>query len=458
MVILNEKIHLLRPILSSTTGSEKEGSMQVCRAIITERLKAYAGRQPFSFQTYVEKNFPRLLQADFVIAQLPALTHAEWMIVMLALAPHLQPAFFENLIFDAFPNGGDFPEFGGVKGSHHRGLLPTGETAQFILGGEDLEKRLDVQKIFDENHFFYQHDILYLEAVREGEPRMSGRIILSPEWVDRLLTGQAHKPTFSADFPAKLTTTRMDWTDLVLHPYTAEQVDDIKRWIRYHTLIEKDENLSRKITPGYRVLFYGPPGTGKTLTATLMAKEFDKDVYRIDLSQIVSKYIGETEKNLNKIFDRAQHKDWILFFDEADALFGKRTSTQSSHDKYANQEVSYLLQRIEEFNGLMILASNFKSNIDDAFLRRFHSIIHFPMPNAQERLKLWRQSLPQSIAVSKAVELKSLADKYEISGASIINVMQAACLRALGRKEKAISPDDLLNGIRKELLKEEKTV
>ncbi|RYZ54823.1 MAG: ATP-binding protein, partial [Chitinophagaceae bacterium] len=146
-----------------------------------------------------------------------------------------------------------------------------------------------------------------------------------------------------------------------------------------------------------------------------------------------------------------------LFFDEADALFGKRTSTQSSHDKYANQEVSYLLQRIEEFSGLMILASNFKTNLDDAFLRRFHSIIHFPMPNAQERLKLWKQSLPHSIPVSKTVELKRLADGYEISGASIINIMQYACLRALGRNEKMLQEEDLLNGVRKELLKEEKS-
>ncbi len=171
---------------------------------------------------------------------------------------------------------------------------------------------------------------------------MSGRIILSPEWVHFLLTGQAAKPKFSADFPARLTTTRMEKDDLVLHPFTEEQIEDIRRWLTYHPELASDANLSCKINVGYRVLFYGPSGTGKTLTATLLGKEFGKDVYRIDLSQIVSKYIGETEKNLGKIFDRAEHKDWILFFDEADALFGKRTNVQSSHDKFANQEVSFL--------------------------------------------------------------------------------------------------------------------
>lgn len=433
-------------------------ALQALRQLMAQRLEAHFSQSPFSLKGWLAETGNEAVFSQQVGQHFPSASSDENILVLLALVPHVEPAFFSSLMTEHLPGGGDFPEFGGIKGTNHRGLLPTGETVQFVLAGSDQEKRLAVQRFFNQDHFFYRNDVLWLETVREGEPQMSGRIVLSPEWIDLLLTGNPHKPSFSADFPARLTTTRMTWQDLVLHPYTAEQVDDIKRWIRYHHLIEKDENLSRKITAGYRILFYGPPGTGKTLTATLIGKEYGKDVYRIDLSQIVSKYIGETEKNLNKIFDRAQHKDWILFFDEADALFGKRTSTQSSHDKYANQEVSYLLQRIEEFSGLMILASNFKSNIDDAFLRRFHSIIHFPMPNAQERLKLWKQSLPQSIPISKDVELKSLADRYEISGASIINVMQYACLRALSRKEKALQVDDLLNGIRKELLKEEKSV
>jgi SpoVK/Ycf46/Vps4 family AAA+-type ATPase len=245
---------------------------------------------------------------------------------------------------------------------------------------------------------------------------------------------------------------------VVLHPQTSEQIDDIKRWVKYHHLIDTDQNLSRKINTGYRALFFGPPGTGKTLTATLMGKEFDKDVYRVDLSQIVSKYIGETEKNLNRIFDRAEHRDWILFFDEADALFGKRTNVQSSHDKFANQEVSFLLQRVEDFPGLMILASNFKTNIDDAFMRRFHAIVHFPMPNAEERLKLWKQSLPQSIAFHDHAALVRIANAYELSGASIINVIQYASLKAVSSEEKVLHYEDLIMGIRKELRKEEKSI
>jgi len=128
-----------------------------------------------------------------------------------------------------------------------------------------------------------------------------------------------------------------------------------------------------------RILFIGAPGTGKKTLASLIGQQSGKEVYRIDLSMIMSKYIGETEKNLSKVFDAAEHKDWILFFDEADALFEKKTNVRDAHDKYANQEVAYLLQRIEDYNGLVILATNMKNNIDDAFTRRFQTIISFPL-------------------------------------------------------------------------------
>jgi len=196
---------------------------------------------------------------------------------------------------------------------------------------------------------FFKQGILWLEPVREGEPLMSGRIILSQEWVEKLLFNKEWVPRFGLDFPAKNITTHMLWEDVVLHPQTLQQVNDISSWLKHHDKLNEDENFKRKIKPGYRVLFYGPSGTGKTLTAALLGKQFNKDVYRIDLSQIVSKFIGETEKNLENVFKKAETKDWILFFDEADALFGKRTNVQSAHDKYANQEVSYLLQRVEDY-------------------------------------------------------------------------------------------------------------
>ncbi len=409
---------------------------------------------PLSSNTVIEETVDEIFSSDPIIN---SLSTEEKIILFIALVPHFYPEFFNSIIHEFLPQGGDFPEFGGVRGTNHRGILPTGETVQFLLAGRDIAKRFIIQELFDEQHLFFQHDILWLEQVKEGEPFMSGRIIVSAEWEEKILKGKELKPRFSYDFPAKLTTSRMKWEDVVLHPYTHDQIDDIKRWIKFHDILYSDDNLSRKINRGYRVLFYGPPGTGKTLTATLLGKEFGKDVYRVDLSQIVSKYIGETEKNLSRIFDRAEHKEWLLFFDEADALFGKRTNVQSSHDKFANQEVSYLLQRIEDFSGLLILASNYKSNIDEAFLRRFHSVVHFPMPNAQERYKLWNKALPVSVKSNGGLELEKLAEQFELSGAAIVNIMEFATLKALSKENKELAHDDLVEGIRKEMRKEEKS-
>jgi len=169
--------------------------------------------------------------------------------------------------------------------------------------------------------------------------------------------------------------TERSWQELALDKETLTQVEEIKNRLKQSAFVKRGKSLARKLKPGYRVLFYGPGGTGKTSTAALIGKELNKEVYKIDLSQVVSKYIGETEKNLELVFASAKDKDWILFFDEADALFGKRTEVKDAHDRYANQEVSYLLQRMEEYNGLTILATNMKSNIDPAFTRRFNAIL-----------------------------------------------------------------------------------
>ena len=201
-------------------------------------------------------------------------------------------------------------------------------------------------------------------------------------------------------------------------------------------------------------MFYGPPGTGKTLTASLLGKITDRDVYKIDLSLMVSKYIGETEKNMAKVFDQAEHQDWILFFDEADALFGARTETKSSNDRFANQEVAYLLQRIEDFPGVVILASNLKDNIDSAFSRRFQSSIHFPMPGKAERKQLWEQSFSEAIPLDRSIELSAIAEKYPLSGGLMMNVIRYCTLMAVKNKEKSISPMYLEAGIRREMEKE----
>jgi AAA+ superfamily predicted ATPase len=380
----------------------------------------------------------------------------EYIILLLAITPHIQPNFLDAIIQEYLPTGGEFPEIGGVKGSNHRGTIPTGETALFILAGNDINTRMHASQYFSPDHFLVKENILQLELVKEGEPRMSGKIILQSEYIDLFTIGTITKPSFGPDFPAKNISTKIDWDDLILNPKTGQQIQDIKIWLDHNASFMKEWGMEKKIKPGYRALFHGPPGTGKTLTATLLGKQFQKEVYRIDLSQVVSKYIGETEKNLEKVFNKAEYKDWILFFDEADALFGKRSNVQNAHDKYANQEVSYLLQRVEDFPGLIILASNYKSNIDQAFIRRFNTIIHFPMPNANERYEIWKTSIPEKASLAENVDLVYIANKYELSGSAIVNVIHYVCLQTICRNSLIILKKDIIEGIRREYEKEEK--
>lgn len=442
---------------NNTTRTIEEATGNL-RQIVTQRIQAHFNGLSFALDSYVATQFKKGLVPKLMAEQLPeTLTNEEWIILLISLVPHLQPNFFEAVIAEHLPTGGDFAEFGGVRGGNHRSLLPTGETVQFVLAGMDLAKRLTVQEYFAEEHFFFKHGLLWLEPVKEGEPKMSGRMIIAPDWVDKILLDKETAPRFGLDFPAKKITTTMEWADVVLAPQTQQQIEDLSVWLQYNAQAKDDTNLGRKIKPGYRVLFYGPSGTGKTLTTSLLGKQFNKDVYRIDLSQIVSKFIGETEKNLETVFRKAETKDWILFFDEADALFGKRTNVGSAHDKYANQEVSYLLQRVEDYPGLLILASNFKNNLDDAFLRRFHALVHFPMPGAGERLQLWQKAMPANLAIGKSVDFDMLAKRYDMSGASILNAVHYAALQCYARKNENIEQEDLLAGIKKEYYKEEKS-
>ena len=182
------------------------------------------------------------------------------------------------------------------------------------------------------------------------------------------------------------------WEDIVLPKDTMEQLKEVCGFIKYRGTVYSDWGFEKKLSlgKGLNVLFSGPSGTGKTMAAEILAREIKLDLYKIDLSSIVSKYIGETEKNLNKIFKEAETSNSILFFDEADALFGKRSEVKDAHDRYANIETAYLLQKMEEHEGTVILASNFRKNMDDAFLRRLHFTIEFPLPDEKSREVIWR--------------------------------------------------------------------
>ncbi len=385
-------------------------------------------------------------------------SYAELTALLLALTPHLVPGWIDQLFKEVMPEGGMLAEAGGARGSNHRGIIPTGETVLWLLAGSDIGTRIHVWRMFRPEHWFIQKNVLRLEVVREGEPEISGRLQLDSEFIELLLFNKVSPPLFSSDFPAEHIETEMEWEDLVLNPQTLRQIFEIEHWIQYNDKLMQDFGMKKKVKPGYRALFYGPPGTGKTLTATLLGKYTHKEVYRIDLSRVVSKYIGETEKNLSKLFAKAESKNWILFFDEADALFGKRTDIRDAHDKYANQEVAYLLQRVETYNGLVILATNQRSNIDDAFVRRFQNIIHFPMPRPEERFELWKKSFPVQIETAGDINWQQLASRYELTGSSILNIAHYCSISALADQSLQVDLKRLEAAILREYVKDGKVV
>ncbi|PTX63139.1 ATPase family protein associated with various cellular activities (AAA) [Kordia periserrulae] len=381
----------------------------------------------------------------------------EILILLLAMLPYIAPGFLTSILSEYFPEGSDFPEFGGVKGKQYRGILPTGETAIFIVVGTNYRARNFIISIFNEEHAFAKKSILRLSDVPEGEPKISGTLLLDFEYVELFVYGSISKPKLSQNFPAELLETQLEWDDLVLNEKTLKEVNNVLVWMEHNNTLLNDFNMVDKIKPGYKVMFFGAPGVGKTLTASLMGKHTGKDVYRIDLSLVISKYIGETEKNLSNLFNKAKNKDWILFFDEADAIFGKRTGVRDAHDKYANQEVSYLLQRIESHSGLVILASNYRSNIDKAFTRRFQSIIDFESPGIPERLELWQKYIPEAF-MSEEINLQELSETYEVTGANIVNIVQYACLQVLAEGGTQLTNEILENAIRREFIKEGRMV
>lgn len=225
---------------------------------------------------------------------------------------------------------------------------------------------------------------------------------------------------------------RYQWNDIVLPLDRTEQLREICNHVKYRDRVYGEWGFDRKLAmgKGLCVLFAGPSGTGKTMSADIISGELGLELYKIDLSTVVSKYIGETEKNLSRIFDEAETSNAILFFDEADALFGKRSEVKDSHDRYANIETGYLLQRMEEHEGIVILASNFRKNMDEAFVRRLHFTVEFPFPGEEDRRRIWEAVWPETMPRDPALDLGFLAKRFQLTGGNIRNIALSAAFLA----------------------------
>jgi SpoVK/Ycf46/Vps4 family AAA+-type ATPase len=248
--------------------------------------------------------------------------------------------------------------------------------------------------------------------------------------------------------------TTAGWPDLVLPTDRTDQLREIGDQFRCRHQVLGEWGFGAKLNrgKGLSALFSGPPGTGKTMAAEVLAGELGLDLYQVDLSGVVSKYIGETEKNLARIFDEAATTNAILFFDEADALFGKRTEVSDAHDRYANIETSYLLQRMDDYDGMVILASNLRQNLDDAFVRRLRFIVEFPFPETDSRRRIWATVFPADTPLATDVDFTELAESFAISGGNIKNIaLNAAFLAAAGKD--TLTRRHVLAGTRREFEK-----
>ena len=251
------------------------------------------------------------------------------------------------------------------------------------------------------------------------------------------------------------------WEDIILQPNPGNQLRELCNQAKQHHFVMETWQFGERLSlgKGLNALFSGAPGTGKTMAAEVIAQDLQLDLYKIDLSQIVSKYIGDTEKNLSQVFDAATNSNAILLFDEADALFGKRSEVKDARDRYANMETSYLLQKMEEYAGIAILTTNFRHNLDEAFTRRLRFIIEFSLPTQEERRRMWELILPMNTAICQDLDLDFLAGRFELTGADIRNIALRAAFLAAGdenREKRAISMNHIIKAIRLEYQKQNK--
>lgn len=379
---------------------------------------------------------------------------SERVLIIVALAQILRSEQFQLFLREDKIR---FKQFGGIVDTKRGIFVPTLKSVVSLLAGKDESltafyyTQLQQSKLFSQGIVRYESEHYFT---------LNDTFRLSEEYMKHLIMCEDLRADLDTTFPAKLLKSDYSWDELVLPVVTKEALERVVNWVLYGTEIleEQEKSKSNKISKGYPILFHGPPGTGKSMAAGVIGVQTGRPVYRIDLSQVSSKYIGETEKNLKIVFDRAQDKDWILFFDEADALFGKRTQVKDAHDKYANQEMSYLLQRVEEFAGVVILATNFSNNIDDAMTRRFQSKIYFPLPKQPEREALWSQAVPAEYSFANTVSVELLAKHFTLSGANIRNIMKQLVIMNKPKAQREFNATDIKKCIEIELVKEGKTI
>lgn len=396
------------------------------------------------------------------------------LIVLLALSPRLAPWALQGLKERTL----SYPWLFSIGGKQHAEFgyfQPTIRTALLLIAGLNTNTR---NKITSE--YLLPESILFRKNILKSlheDPFLDDSLLeCTPEFIYKLTTGKEFIYRFSPQFPAEAVSSKHEWEDLVVNYSTRRQLEDLKLALKHHQSLVDHPDLGRSFRENHIALFYGDPGTGKTMAAGLLGKSLGLAVYKIDLSRVVSKWVGETSKNLRNLFDIAEQKNWILFFDEADALFGSRSSQGGgSNDQYHNQDISYLLQRIDTFRGFAILSTNLRSNMDKAFSRRIDDKIYFPSPDNDLRRELWEKiiersgltftereyigrSALQQILVpgdwdvpDNGINIREIAEFWELSGAHMVKIMKYILMLTYERKVNHMTSGIFMQGLVREL-------
>ncbi len=313
------------------------------------------------------------------------------------------------------------------------------------------------------------HSLLSRYVWEESSYPVAEREFIMKEWLVRfLITGKSPMPLYEMfdrtevkprENPMVIRhAMRMDcpfsMDDIVLPESVKDELKQACDQVRLHDKVFKEWGMERVISygRGVSVLFSGPSGTGKTMAAQIVATQVGRPLYRVSLPSVVSKYIGETEKNLDEIFDQAGRMRIVLFFDEADALFAKRTEIREGNDKYSNMEAAFLLQKIEEYDGVVVLATNYRQNFDEAFSRRLKFVIDFPFPDAGGRTEIWRKSIPDKL-MNDSIDVAYLGQRFELAGGHIRNVVLHAAFLAAADDRESLTMADMIEAVKHEYMK-----
>ena len=377
------------------------------------------------------------------------LNKEERLLLLLAIAQYIIPELFIKLKSD----------------NNFYNLVPDLKTGQFHASGEtflklvastSLVNKITTQHYLGAEHLFYTKGVISLGQVETGVSENFGTLIINPTYKDLFMFNEFRIPRFSAEFPANLLETTMNWDDLVLNPHLKTRLAEMRDSLGNKPKLQADPRLAKHAKKGYHCVFQGPSGTGKTLAAKLLGKYLNRKAFGVDLSMIISKYIGDTSKHLASLFNMAEDKGWILFFDEGDVLFGKRADTAKNDDsgtRNSNEVVAFLLQRIEAYKGLVIISTNLYKNMDAAFARRFELTLNFDILEKPLAVQFWQDNMPQNATLDKRLDLYKLVSDYPLTQAQIVSVIGRAWLMALNRNEELLKIDDLTLCIKDELIK-----